>query len=187
MQATIDRLIVAAQHAFAEHGFAGVSQDALADAALVTRGALHHHFTNKAGVFEAVVRRIDAEIAVEMQQVWIATADPWDGVRSCFHIYLDAVLRPDRMRILLRDAPAVLGMKGFDILAESGFDSLVGDLRRLISAGRITAPDAEAFAHVLNGATITLALWAADGGPDDNRHARAHAALAALFDGVSAG
>jgi len=183
--ATTDRLIATAHQAFATHGFAEVSLDALAAEAGVTRGALHHHFTNKAGLFEAVLRRIDAEIAAEMQVVWEATPDPWDGFRACFHVYLDAVLRPDRCRILFQDAPAVLGMKSVDILMESGFGAMVADLQRLITTRRIHAPDAEALGHLLNGATINLAFWAAEGQVDDNRRPRAHAALAALFDGLT--
>lgn len=184
-QLTTERLLTVAHQAFANRGFADVSLDALAAEAGVTRGALHHHFTNKAGLFEAVLRRIDAEIAAEMQVVWTATPDTWDGFRACFHVYLDAVLRPDRCRILFQDAPAVLGMKSVDILMESGFGTMVADLQGFIAKGRILAPDAEALGHLLNGATINLAFWAAEGAPDENRRQRAHATLAALFNGLA--
>ena len=185
-QETTDRLIAVAHRAFAERGFAEVSLDALAAEAGVTRGALHHHFGNKAGLFEAVLRRIDAEIAAEMQAEWESAPDAWASFRACFHIYLDAVLRPDRCRILFQDAPAVLGLKSVDILMESGFGEMVEDLRQLIAAGRIRAPDAEALGHLLNGATINLAFWAAEGDAAENRPLRAHAALTALFDGLTA-
>jgi len=184
-QATIDRLIIAARVAFADEGFAAASLDRLSEAAMVTRGALHHHFKDKTGLFEAVVRRIDAEITVELQQVWLASADPWDGLRSCFHLYLDALLRPDRKRILLQDAPGVLGMKAFDILAESGMDALIGDLATLVANQQLTAPDGEALAHLLNGAIANLAFWVAEGTEAENRLPRAHATLATLFDGLT--
>ncbi|AZL60947.1 TetR/AcrR family transcriptional regulator [Tabrizicola piscis] len=185
-QATTDRLIATAHRAFADRGFADVSLDALAAEAGVTRGALHHHFTNKAGLFEAVLRRIDAELAAEMQAVAEQHSDPWDGFRACFHTYLDSVLRPDRCRILFQDAPAVLGMKSVDILMESGFGSMVEDLQLFIATDRIRAPDAEALGHLLNGASINLAFWAAEGDPGENRRQRAHATLAALFDQLTA-
>ena len=184
-QGTTERLIAAAHRAFAEHGFAEVSLDALAAEAGVTRGALHHHFGNKAGLFEAVLRRIDAEIGAEMQAVWETTSDAWEGFRACFHVYLDSVLRPDRSRILFQDAPAVLGLKAVDILMESGFGELLADLQGFIDSRRITAPDAEALAHLLNGATINLAFWAAEGEAGDGRRERAHATLAAVFDGLT--
>ena len=184
-QGTTERLIAAAHRAFAEHGFAEVSLDALAAEAGVTRGALHHHFGNKAGLFEAVVRRIDAEIGDEMQAVWEVNPDAWEGFRACFHAYLDAVLRPDRSRILFQDAPAVLGLKAVDILMESGFGEMLAELQGFIDSRRITAPDAEALAHLLNGATINLAFWAAEGEASEGRRDRAHATLAAVFDGLT--
>lgn len=184
-QATTERLIAVAHLAFAEHGFAEVSLDALAAQAGVTRGALHHHFGNKAGLFEAVLRRIDAEIGAEMQALWARTPDAWEGFRACFHVYLDAVLRPDRSRILFQDAPAVLGMKAVDILLESGFGEMLADLQGFIDSRRISAPDAEALAHLLNGATINLAFWAAEGEAGEGRRERAHATLAALFDALT--
>jgi AcrR family transcriptional regulator len=184
-QGTTERLIAVAHRAFAEVGFAEVSQDALAAEAGVTRGALHHHFGNKAGLFEAVVRRIDAEIGAEMQAIWETTSDAWEGFRACFHVYLDSVLRPDRSRILFQDAPAVLGLKAVDILMESGFGEMLADLQGFIDSRRITAPDAEALAHLLNGATINLAFWAAEGEASEGRRDRAHATLAAVFDGLT--
>ena len=183
-QGTTERLIAAAHRAFAEAGFAEVSLDALAAEAGVTRGALHHHFGNTAGLFEALVRQIDAEIGDEMQAVWENNPDAWEGFRACFHAYLDAVLRPDRSRILFQDAPAVLGLKAADILMESGFGEMLAELQGFIGSRRIMAPDAEALAHLLNGATINLAFWAAEGEASDGRRERAHATLDAIFDGL---
>ncbi len=184
-RATTERLIAVAHRSFADHGFAAVSLDALAAEAGVTRGALHHHFGNKAGLFEAVLRRIDAEIGAEMQAAWQTTPDAWEGFLACFHVYLDGGLRPDRRRILFQDAPAVLGMKAVDILMASGLGEMLADLQGFIDSGRIHAPDAEALAHLLNGATINLAFWAAEGEAGEGRRERAHATLAALFDALT--
>lgn len=183
-QETTDRLIAVAHRAFAERGFAEVSLDALAAEAGVTRGALHHHFGNKAGLFEAVLRRIDARIAAEMQAAADASDDAWAAFRRCFHVYLDGVLRPDRCRILFQDAPAVLGMKSVDILMESGFGEMVADIQALIDADTLTAQDAEALGHLLNGATINLAFWAAEGETAEDRPSRAHAVLEGLLESL---
>lgn len=180
---TVTRLVGVAQRAFADEGYGAVSLDALAARAGVTRGALHHHFVNKAGLFAAVLRRIDAEIGEELDRVWEAHPDPWAGFRACYHTYLDAVLEPSRRRIVFRDMPAVMGIEGVDLLMNSGFAQLVKDLRGLIGAGRIVAADPEALAHLFNGAMMQLAFWAAEG--DIGRVARAHAAMDAMFDGVT--
>lgn len=178
-------LLATARRAFADEGFAAVSLDALADRAGVTRGALHHHFGNKAGLFEAVLRGVDEELGTAMQAAWGGAADPWARFQACFHAYLDAALAPDRRRILFQDAPAVLGLKAVDILMESGFGELVADLRGHMAAGRVRALDPEALAHMLNGATINLAFWAAEAPAGEDRLPRAHATLAALFDGLA--
>jgi AcrR family transcriptional regulator len=182
---TMARLVGVAQGAFADEGYGAVSLDALAARAGVTRGALHHHFVNKAGLFAAVLRRIDAEIGEDLDRVWAAHPDHWAGFRACYHTYLDAVLAPSRRRIVFRDMPAVMGIEGVDLLMNSGFTQLVNDLRELIGAGRIVGADPEALAHLFNGAVMQLAFWAAEG--DAGRVARAHAALDAMFDGVTRG
>lgn len=185
---TAARLIATARRAFAEQGFAQVSLDALAAEAGVTRGALHHHFTNKSGLFEAVFRAVDAEIGLELDLIYDAEPDPWRALRACYHAYLDLALRPDRARILLRDAPAVMGARAMEILMASGFATIVEDLDRLIAAGRISTLNPESVAHMLNGAVMAQVLWLADGDrPDPARLRAAHAVLDAVFDGLSAG
>ena len=184
-QGTADRLMTVAQAAFARAGFAAVSLDALAAEAGVTRGALHHRFGNKAGLFEAVLRRIVAQIGAEIEVIDAAEPDPWAAFCACFHGYLDAVLRPDRARILFQDAPSVLGVQAMDILLEDGFGELVTDIRGHIDAGRIGAADPVALAHLLNGATLNLAFWAAEGATEGHRTDRAHATLAIVFQGLA--
>lgn len=183
---TAARLIATARQAFATQGFAHVSLDALAAEAGVTRGALHHHFQNKAGLFEAVFRAVDAEIGDELDRIYDAAGDPWRGLTACYHAYLDLALQPANARILFRDAPAVMGARAMDILMESGFATIVEELAALIAAGRIRPLDPVAVAHLLNGAVMAQALWLAgcDGGTDAQRNA-AHAALTAIFDGLT--
>lgn len=184
---TAARLIATARQAFAAQGFAHVSLDALAAEAGVTRGALHHHFQNKAGLFEAVFRAVDAEIGDELDRILAAEPDPLRALTACYHTYLDLALRPDCARILFRDAPAVMGARAMDILMGSGFSVIVEDVTNLIAAGRLRPLDPVATAHLLNGAVMAQALWLAgcDGGTEAQR-AAAHQALAATFDGLAA-
>jgi AcrR family transcriptional regulator len=184
-QETTDRLIATAQQAFAEQGFTAASLDAIALQAGVTRGALHHHFTNKAGLFEAVLRSIDAQLCRALDTVHATHSDPWAAFRACCHAYLDESLKPDRRRILFQDAPMVLGLKAVDILMESGFGPMVTDLKDLVENRRILPLDAEAMGHLLNGAIINLAFWAAEAPESEGRLTRAHATLAAMLDGFT--
>lgn len=182
-QDTRDRLVAVARRAFAERGQAAVSLEALAAEAGVTRGALHHHFTNREGLFEAVLHRIDAELAEGWAEAEAPHADRWLAFRAGYHRYLAEALDPGRRRILFQDAPALLGARAFDILMGSGFDEMVARLAGLIAAGRLRPVDATALAHMLNGGAFALAAWAAE---DIARLPAAQAALAALFEGVEA-
>ncbi len=180
-QATTERLLTVARRRFAEQGFHGTSLDALSAEAGVTRGALHHHFTNKAGLFEAVLARIDTEIEVELDALWDTIPDPWLGFQACFHAYLDAVLRPDLARILFQDAPAVLGTRAFDFMLNSGLSDVIASLDDLIAQGRVRGSAAEPLAHLINGAVLNLAVWAAE---DETRRAMAHDTLTLLLQGL---
>ncbi len=181
--ATTGALVAVARKAFAEQGFAAVSLDALAAEAGMTRGAVHHHFGNKAGLFEAVFRAVVAEIGSEIDAVWDGQPDDWAAFRACFHAYLDAVVRPDRSRILFEDGPAVLCGEAYEILIDDGLADVIAALDRQVAGGQIAATDAEGMAHALNGATVNLAFWMA---ADAGRHARAHGVMDGLLDGLAA-
>ncbi|MGL4236203.1 TetR/AcrR family transcriptional regulator, partial [Tabrizicola sp.] len=174
-----------AHRAFADRGFAEVSLDALAAEAGVTRGALHHHFTNKAGLFEAVLRQMDAEIGAELDAAWDSALPSWTAWRACFHQYLDAVLRPDRLRLFFLEGPAILGAQAFDLLLNSGLAEVVEGLSDPGVQMALTVADAEAMAITLNGAVLNLALWVAEAPDQPDRKARAHRMLDALFDGLT--
>jgi AcrR family transcriptional regulator len=183
---TMQRLLVVARKAFAEQGFAATSLDSLAAEAGLTRGALHHHFGNKAGLFEAVLRRIDSEIDAALDLEWEAEPDKWRAFRNCYHRYLAEALDPTRRRIMFDDAQSVLGAKAYEILMDEGLGALIEDLRRLIAEGRVAPNDPEALAQMLNGAISNLAWWAATAPPGDDRLPRAHQTLAMVLDGMEA-
>jgi AcrR family transcriptional regulator len=55
--ATRERILTASDRLFAEHGYAGVSMPAIAEASGITAGAIYKHFDSKAELFFNVVRR----------------------------------------------------------------------------------------------------------------------------------
>lgn len=175
---TTARLIAVARDVFAKDGFSAASLDSISTEAGVTRGALHHHFTNKSGLFEAVLRAVVAEIDSDIESEWDREPDRWLGFCGAFATYLDAALLPTRRRILFQDAYAVLGARAYDIMMGEGLSSMIEELRTLGATGSIRTRDAEATAHMLNGAVMELAFWAAEGTPDENRLSRAHLSIA---------
>jgi AcrR family transcriptional regulator len=182
---TTERILAVARAVFTTQGVAQASLDAISAGAGVTRGALHHHFTNKAGLFEAVLLRMDAEIGAEIEAAWDPDLPSWAAWRACFHQYLDAVLRPDRLRLFFLEGPAILGARAFDLLLTSGLSEVVEGLSDPEVRRALTVADAEAMAITLNGAALNLAFWVAEAPPDSDRKARAHLMLDALFDGLT--
>ena len=80
---TSARLIAVARRSFFERGYAQTSMDELCAEAGVTRGALYHNFGGKEGLFEAVVRQIDAEIGEKLLAVAGETADKARFIETC--------------------------------------------------------------------------------------------------------
>ena len=74
-----DRILDAAEFVFAEDGFSGASMKAIAVRATVAQGLLHYHFTNKEGLYAAVIERrsgiINAERIEMLDKVDLAGPD----------------------------------------------------------------------------------------------------------------
>ena len=106
--ATRTALLAAGRELFAARGFAAVPAEEVVRTAGVTRGAMYHHFGDKAELFAAVFEQLEKEITDDLAT---AMADvPADVlVPSAITAFLDVCARPDVLQIALTDAPAVLG------------------------------------------------------------------------------
>jgi AcrR family transcriptional regulator len=154
-------LLARAREAFAAHGYADAPLDELVRAAGLTKGALYHHFGSKQGLFEAVLRDLDAQIARDVEAVLPPGVATLAGLEAACRAWLEAMLDPGARRILLLDAPAVLGhrtLREFD--AAGSIKPLAALLDALRARGEIDAAvDAEPTAHLLAGALYESALW----------------------------
>lgn len=181
--ATTARLLAAARDAFATQGFAGVAAETLTADLGLTRGALYHHFGGKEGLFAAVVRALEDDIAARLTTVWNATPDPAAGLSAVCAGWLDLACDPGLQRILFRDAPAVLGPRVSAIDGEASRAALtaaIAALPRPESASR----DDEALARVVDAALGDLALWIAASDDPSATRARAGAVLDRLLAGL---
>lgn len=159
---TREALIGAARPLFAAHGFAEVTLETIVRAAGVTRGALYHHFADKTELFAAVFERVEGEVAERMGQA-IAEAgetDPVEVMRLGAGFWLDACSEPEVQRIVLVDAPAVLGWTRW---TEIGNRYNIGLVRALlgsaIESGRIPPQPIEATALTILGAMREATLY----------------------------
>lgn len=173
-------LHVATEH-FAARGYSDAAVDEIARDAGVTRGAVYHHYTSKRGLFEAVAAALQEQVATSVVDA-AEGADPAASLRAGSHAFLDAITAGPAVRILLVDAPAVLGWREWRRMdaAESG-----AHLREALVAVCVPAPLVDAMTQLLSGAMNEAALWLAEHPDDDDALGGAHAALDVLLDAVT--
>lgn len=184
--ATRAALLDQAREAFAAHGYAAAPLDDLVRAAGLTKGALYHHFGSKQGLFMAVVEALDADIMAKVRQALPARSPSRGAFLQACRIWLEATLDPGVRRILLLDCPAVLGHRATrDLDAATSIQPLMQALGELRAAGELRAVDAEATAHLLNGALYDAALWIGENARPAEALERAMKALELLVSGLA--
>lgn len=179
------RLIEAARSRFASLGYANTSMDELSASVGLTRGALYHQFGGKEGLLKAVVEQIDDEIAERLSEDVRAIGDPWQRQVAGCRGYLRFALEPEFQRIVLRDAPAVLGSGDRSMHSRCHVDMADG-LESLMDDGVITRCDPHALTRLLCGSLANAALWIATGPEPEARLAQSLSALDAMLSGLIA-
>lgn len=158
-QATKERMERVARELFARHGFAGVSAEELVAKAGVTRGALYHHYDGKEGLFEAVVDGVMQDMHAKLATAAAKHADPLEALEQGIGVYLKICADEKVQRILLVDAPAVLGWPRWrELDAKYGFGLVKQALSRAAKAGLLRQHDVDVLAHVLLGALTEAAM-----------------------------
>jgi AcrR family transcriptional regulator len=179
-------LTSAARRLFADRGYAGVGTEEIVRAAGVTRGALYHHFSGKPDLLEAVYEQIEGEITQKIATGALAGSDPLEALHAGSEMFLDVCLEPEVQRIVLLDAPAVLGWERWrEIAADHGLGLIEAALGAAMEAGQIARQPLRPLAHVLMGALDEAAMLVARA--DDTEAARAEvgATLASLLEGLA--
>jgi AcrR family transcriptional regulator len=181
-EATRRLLVTAARALFGARGYAGVGTEEIVRAAGLTRGALYHQFRDKADLFAAVAEEVEAEIAERTAAGAAgAAADPVEALRVGAQLFLDACAEPEVERIILLDAPAVLGWEAWrDLAGRYGLGLVQLALQSAMDAGAIVPQPVVPLAHVLIGALDECALYIARA--DDPLAAREQ--CAAIFDQI---
>ncbi|WP_091752982.1 TetR/AcrR family transcriptional regulator [Methylobacterium sp. ap11] len=185
MEETRARLIEAARQAFAARGFAASSMDDLTAAAGLTRGALYHNFGDKKGLLQAVIDRIDAEMAARLAVVGERAQTPWQGLLDEYRAYIEMALEPEIQRIVLLDGPAVLGDPSTWPSQNACLTETTRRIRALVAGGAIPPVDPEAAARLLNGASLHAALWVAASDAPEATLAKALDAFRRLAEGLA--
>ncbi|MBH0238585.1 TetR/AcrR family transcriptional regulator [Methylobrevis albus] len=181
---TRQALLGAARALFVARGYAETATPDIVAAAGVTRGALYHHFEDKAALFRAVVAAEFEAVAADIAAAAPAAMDPVAALKSGGAAFLAAMQAEGRTRLLLLDAPAVLGRAGVDELDEArgGLNELQLGVEAAIAAGRFPVVPARPLALLLSSAFDRAALAVADG----EAPATMQTVIEAVIDGLAA-
>jgi AcrR family transcriptional regulator len=152
-------LVTAGRRLFGTRGFAATSVEDIAREARVTTGALYHHFPTKAAVFESVFEEVHADLGQAALQAAEQATDAIGLLTAGIGAFLDAVLEPEVQRIVITDAPAVLGLARFVELDERyAFAATVAALQAANETGALPVADPPTLTRLLFGALTRAGL-----------------------------
>lgn len=186
-EATRAALIAAARRLFGERGYAAVGAEEIVAAAGVTRGALYHHFGGKERLLEAVYEQIEAESTQRVAAVVLGSelTSPLAAMRAGIEVFLDDCAKPELQRVVLHDAPAVLGWDRWrEIAAANGLGLIEASLVAAIDAGEVRPLPVQPTAHLLLGALDEAAMLIARS-EDPEARAEVTAVLLVLLEGFA--
>jgi AcrR family transcriptional regulator len=187
-EATRRLLVTAARTLFGERGYASVGTEEIVRAAGVTRGALYHQFRDKADLFAAVAEQVEADIVNRVAEGAAAAADPVEELRTGMRLFLDACADPGVERIILLDAPAVLGWEAWrDLASRYGLGLVQFALQAAIEAGAVIPQPVVPLAHVLIGALDECALYVARAEDPEAARQECTAILDRILRGITTG
>ena len=187
-EATRTALIDAARRLFGERGYANVGTEEVVRAAGVTRGALYHHFDGKHELLDAVYETVEAELTQRVAEGALAGSDPMEAMRAGAEMVLEAAQEPEVQRIVMLDAPAVLGWERWrEIAAKYGLGLVEATLLAAMEAGQIDQQPAKPLAHLVMGALDEAAMLVARAEDPDATRAEVGATLDRMLDGLRSG
>jgi AcrR family transcriptional regulator len=182
-RATRGQLIEVATRLFTEHGYEGTSIEAVLSAAGVSRGALYHHFAGKEALFEAVVSAVSEQVTVELTETVQGCADPLDAMRTAAVAWIDLAADPVIQRIVLVDAPSVLGWDRWRAMDDG---RTLGAMRAMLQAisdsGRLPAELVGPFSHMILAALDEIVMVIARAPDSTAAVAEGRMAVQALLD-----
>ncbi len=186
-EATRTALLTAARRLFIEKGFGATATPEIVEAAGMTRGALYHHFADKAELFKAVAmamaNEVASAIALPTPRRSASPPSPFDALRAGARAYFAAMADAGRARVLLIEAPNVLSQTDLLALSDaSGATQLEDGLRAALGASAHSAPRLRALADLLSAAFDRAAWRIANG----EAAARYLDGVSLLMDGLEA-
>jgi AcrR family transcriptional regulator len=170
-ESTRQALVDSALELFTKRGYTATSLDLIVKRARVTKGALYHHFNGKQALFEAVFDAVETATIGRLAVALDGDGSAWERAMAGIHTYISVCLDPSYQRIVIHEAPVVMGWERWREAEEHFSYGLVrAAIEALVDAGEIEPLPVEVTARVLFGALSAGAETIA-GSPDPKKTA----------------
>jgi AcrR family transcriptional regulator len=163
-EATRAAILAVARELFAEMGYANAGTEEVVKRARITRGALYHHFRDKEALFSGVYEIVLSDLYTSIEKAARRGRGVWESFRLGRDAFLDSCTDRSVCRIILLDAPSVLGWtRMYEIQNKMGTvfpeKALIrSTIQEAMEAGEIERQPAEPLAAILQGAFDAAAL-----------------------------
>jgi AcrR family transcriptional regulator len=184
-EATRAALIRAGRELFGERGYGSVGTEEIVARANVTRGALYHQFADKRDLFRAVVEDLEQDVIGRLDATAASAATIDEALAATIGGWLEICEEPEVQRIMLLDAPGVLGWEEWrEIGLRYGLGATMALLESAMDQGAIARQPVRPLAHVVVGALDEAALYVARAADRATARAEMDEVLARLFSGL---
>jgi AcrR family transcriptional regulator len=180
-------ILEAAREAFAKQGYANTSLEDIVAPARLTKGALYHHFPSKAAVLEALYVEMEEQLAAHVAARMASASDTPDArIEAALDAFLDASSEPAYVRIVLRDAPNVLGQaRGRALDHAIGLDLVFALVSSLREDGMLPDLPLQATARMLLSAASEVVVSMAYSDDPGRVRREGRAVVLAIFEGFA--
>ena len=184
-EATRFALMAAGRETFAREGYQSASVEVISRTARVTRGAFYHHFEDKQALFDAIVVAMQSKAASTVEKCARQHPKIWDRLSTGIDAYLDVCLEPDYARIVVREAPVVLGQSRFQEIEEKYPQALLkATLAALKQQGELDFGDINLLSHLVDALICKIAVLLPETADPAALRADGNRVLDGLLDGL---
>ena len=153
----------------------------------MSRGAMYHQFPDKTALFIAVLEAVELDVLNRLAAE-VAAARPKtaaDTLHAAADAWLDIAGEPEVRRLVLLDAPNVLGWAGFrEISQRCGLGMTEQLLTAAIEAGQLKAQPVRPLATVMIGALDEAAMSIANADDMTTEREQVRVVVHDLIDGL---
>ena len=157
-----DKILDAAEHLFAQRGYAGVGLREVAEAVGLGKSSLFHHFKNKPELYAAVCGRILARIGWRLGEALARGGSPVERLERLLDELVDVLAgHPNDARLLLRslfEDDDLAGDTAEERAVQAALEGIIGAMTSLLregmSSGQLRAANVQHLLLTIIGQTV---------------------------------